>query len=443
MLGRVSAPPSYLTQPTLSGPEYAACLREAVEDVSLAIGDYLQETDNPENQAGSKALAAMAWDNLNELCKKKWVGPALIPGLGTAHRYALNVLAKAPSDDEVSRGQRSFDETFTENSMREFQGLWNLLDQGIQQYELDFLNGKASVGHEAEAKPSKNAEPPESGPPSLRQIPLPDPTDIPAYSVPPASVISSRMVELADALNQVRAIVRGHVSSSGLPGSLRPALTRSMFLSAWDNLFESFGIAFKDRPIRVPSEPPGEAHLALRMHFLYVSVDKWRMIDRAEQIAARGGGKMGLDPVNWRNVDPVEANAAGGGETFVAHLDSDFLRAIDNLGESLRELTEAWQRIRDGESPVTSPHEAQTPQTEPPKAPDHSYDLVTLNQAAGIVHRSKRTLERYKTKGELPAPLHEGGGGMADLYDWKILRLWLMERFGMNLPDIFPANRRK
>ena len=50
--------------------------------------------------------------------------------------------------------------------------------------------------------------------------------------------------------------------------------------------------------------------------------------------------------------------------------------------------------------------------SEPPSpAPDELPDLVTLNQAAGMVHRDKRTLERYKTKGELPAPAVEGGGG--------------------------------
>ena len=69
-------------------------------------------------------------------------------------------------------------------------------------------------------------------------------------------------------------------------------------------------------------------------------------------------------------------------------------------------------------------------------------DLVTLNQAAGLVHKSKRTLERYKTVGKLPAPAVEGGGGKADLYDWKVLGPWLESKFGIRQPKVFPANRR-
>ena len=37
-------------------------------------------------------------------------------------------------------------------------------------------------------------------------------------------------------------------------------------------------------------------------------------------------------------------------------------------------------------------------------------DLVTLDQAAVMIHRSKRTLERFKTKGTLPSPIVAGGG---------------------------------
>jgi hypothetical protein len=68
-------------------------------------------------------------------------------------------------------------------------------------------------------------------------------------------------------------------------------------------------------------------------------------------------------------------------------------------------------------------------------------DLVTLTQAAAIVHRQKRTLERYVTKGILPAPSVEGGGGRAHLYDWKVIRPVLEKEFNMQLPEVFPANR--
>jgi hypothetical protein len=72
-----------------------------------------------------------------------------------------------------------------------------------------------------------------------------------------------------------------------------------------------------------------------------------------------------------------------------------------------------------------------------PEAPE----LVTLDQVAGISHVSKRTLERRKTEGKLPAPSREGGGGKPDLYDWKIMRPWLMneEKVPIILPEHFPG----
>jgi len=69
-------------------------------------------------------------------------------------------------------------------------------------------------------------------------------------------------------------------------------------------------------------------------------------------------------------------------------------------------------------------------------------DLVRLDQAAAAAHTSKRTLERCKTEGTLPDPIREGGGGKPALYDWKIMRPWLTENFGIILPEKFPANIR-
>jgi hypothetical protein len=70
-------------------------------------------------------------------------------------------------------------------------------------------------------------------------------------------------------------------------------------------------------------------------------------------------------------------------------------------------------------------------------------DRVTLAQAAGIVHRAKRTLEHYKTKG-LPLPTVEGGGGRPDLWDWEVIRPWLEKEFRIDLSmyETFPASRR-
>ena len=73
---------------------------------------------------------------------------------------------------------------------------------------------------------------------------------------------------------------------------------------------------------------------------------------------------------------------------------------------------------------------------------DDTPDLVTLAQAAAMAHRTKRALEYYKTKGTLPTPSVEGGGGQADLYDWKTIGPWLESTFGVKQPGRFPASRR-
>jgi hypothetical protein len=71
-------------------------------------------------------------------------------------------------------------------------------------------------------------------------------------------------------------------------------------------------------------------------------------------------------------------------------------------------------------------------------------DLVTLDQIAAAVNHSKRTLERRKTRGELPPPDVEGGGGRADRWEWSTIRPWLMKTFKLPkpLPERFPGNRR-
>lgn len=65
--------------------------------------------------------------------------------------------------------------------------------------------------------------------------------------------------------------------------------------------------------------------------------------------------------------------------------------------------------------------------------------LVTLTQMASMVNRSKRTLEDYKE--EMPLPKIEGGGGSPAEWRWTDVRPWLNEKFGRDLPEIFPADQ--
>jgi hypothetical protein len=68
---------------------------------------------------------------------------------------------------------------------------------------------------------------------------------------------------------------------------------------------------------------------------------------------------------------------------------------------------------------------------------------VTLDQAAAIINRNKKTLERYLNdpsykKHKMPPPEVEGGGGKPHEWLWSTLRPWLEETFGRQLPDRFP-----
>jgi hypothetical protein len=65
--------------------------------------------------------------------------------------------------------------------------------------------------------------------------------------------------------------------------------------------------------------------------------------------------------------------------------------------------------------------------------------LVTLQQAAAMVSRSKKTLERCKRN--MPMPKVSGGGGKPDEWEWAELRPWLEERFDRKLPERFPADK--
>jgi hypothetical protein len=63
--------------------------------------------------------------------------------------------------------------------------------------------------------------------------------------------------------------------------------------------------------------------------------------------------------------------------------------------------------------------------------------LVTLDQIAAMVHRSKRSLERYRKR--MPAPRVRGRRGRPHLWAWAEVRPWLEATFDLRLPEQFPA----
>jgi hypothetical protein len=96
---------------------------------------------------------------------------------------------------------------------------------------------------------------------------------------------------------------------------------------------------------------------------------------------------------------------------------------------------------------VAATRQRETESTPVPPKPDGEVvkseipDYVTLSQAAAMVKKKKRSLEHYKTKGTLPLPVVEGGGGRPDLYDWAEMRFWMADTYGWSLdqlPEVHP-----
>ncbi len=69
--------------------------------------------------------------------------------------------------------------------------------------------------------------------------------------------------------------------------------------------------------------------------------------------------------------------------------------------------------------------------------PPPSEQLVTLDQIGAMVHRSKRSMERYR--GQMPAPRVRGRRGQPHLWAWSEVRPWLEATFGLQLPEHFPG----
>jgi len=76
----------------------------------------------------------------------------------------------------------------------------------------------------------------------------------------------------------------------------------------------------------------------------------------------------------------------------------------------------------------------------PTATPEGQACLITLSQAAALVHRSKRALEMYKRRG-MPKPRVRGGGGKPSLWAYSEMQSWLTKTFDVPLPERYFADR--
>lgn len=101
------------------------------------------------------------------------------------------------------------------------------------------------------------------------------------------------------------------------------------------------------------------------------------------------------------------------------------------------ELLVAEERCRDAIEAIRVFVAAKTPDGD-----DEIPQTVTLDQMAGAVSRSKKTLERLKSKGKLPQPDVDGGGGKPDEWIWANVKPILELHYNRKLPDRFPSLRK-
>jgi hypothetical protein len=81
--------------------------------------------------------------------------------------------------------------------------------------------------------------------------------------------------------------------------------------------------------------------------------------------------------------------------------------------------------------------------TPPPLSPHNDSkpplieDMIDLDQAAALVNRRKRTLQRYISdqKKHFPLPAVQGSGGKKSEWRYAELKIWLEKEFDRKLPD--------
>lgn len=166
-----------------------------------------------------------------------------------------------------------------------------------------------------------------------------------------------------------------------------------------------------------------------------------RLVEAIEELRESGETSEGYDP------DEVDFEAVDSGpDGYVKQAVCDVqpfyggkLPALD-ARKHWSELTTACRHERDGRKARRMANRLiEWGQTEITRL--ETEDLVTLKQAAAMVSRSSRTLERLKRKRGFPRPKVLGGGGKPHEYAWGEMRPFLEQEYKRSLPEQFPFLR--
>jgi hypothetical protein len=134
---------------------------------------------------------------------------------------------------------------------------------------------------------------------------------------------------------------------------------------------------------------------------------------------------------NWTRAIDTIYQLHGDTHTVISRLYSQKVEATKSIVAIIEQRIAKWSKISTG--PVAG---------EPPKdRATHSaetdpgvVDYVDLDQAAALVNRGKKTLERKIKSGKMLAPDVEGGGGKKHEWDYAKLKPWLEKEYGKLLP---------
>ena len=158
------------------------------------------------------------------------------------------------------------------------------------------------------------------------------------------------------------------------------------------------------------------------------------------------------EPPQWTALSPEPGDfrsvfsALGSLETTLSQFRETIERSLPdktyetdlfNMAMVLEMLAASLDLIKLVDEKRSSPTDTNIP---PSKEPELD-DLVTLDQIAPLTGLQKRTLERYLSSGQLPAPDIRGGGGKAHKWFYSNLRDALSEFTQRPLPQRFPGGR--
>lgn len=144
---------------------------------------------------------------------------------------------------------------------------------------------------------------------------------------------------------------------------------------------------------------------------------------------------LGLKPILKNLIDEAEElriDSTAAMDTWGSFTQLVFVHDSGDLAKFDSQMDKCWtiaKRIRIAE---------ELQKTEVTDAPT---DHVTLLQCAGIIKKSKRTLERWKEDDtKFPTPEVIGENGTADEWLWTTIRPYLETKSKRKLPMIFPSH---